>query len=274
MTHLEAPRIGLSIAIAAAVALLAESAAAESPPPPSPEAKSSSAETKDAKGKATEVKAAAADDKAAAADDKAESTPVTLDFMGSLGGAVRVGGAEPFMATTRTGLVAGGGIVFAPLRSFALGLSYEHVDLGEDRLGTGEIGSANVERELHALWLDLRVHPLRRETFSIFAGIGLGLGFQQANADRIEDPAGTGQTARLVLCEASDSASMALRGGAGVEVKLGGGFYFVGDAWVENARLSGELLDGCIGGAGTTTILSLRGGVAYRLDLSTLFSNR
>jgi hypothetical protein len=253
MSDLAAPRFGLFLAITAATALLSAGAAAEE-------------SSKEAK--------TAAPAKGAIVEERPEPSPITLDVSAILGEAIRLGGADPFEVSKRTGLLASGGIVFAPMRSFALGFSYEHIDLGADRLIGAGLSSASVEREVHSLWLDLRVHPLRLESLSIFAGLGAGLSFQLAHADRVEDPEGTGRTARLFLCEASGSASIALRGGAGVEVPLGAGFLFVGDVWLENARLSGELLDDCIGGAGTTTILTFRGGIAYRFDVAKLFVNR
>lgn len=253
MTDLAAPRLGLFLAITAASALLSGRAAAEGD------------------GKAGEKSAAT---RGAVVEEKPAPAPITIDVSAILGEAIRLGSADPFTITKRTGLLAGGGLVFTPLPAFGLGFWYEHIDLGADRIGGAGVSSASVERETHGLWLDLRVRPLRRESFSIYAGIGAGLAFQLARADRVEDPEGTGRTARLVLCEASDTASMGLRAGAGVEVPLGAGFLFVGDVWVENARLSGELLDGCIGGAGTTTVLSIRGGVAYRFDVAGMFVNR
>ena len=111
-------------------------------------------------------------------------------------------------------------------------------------------------------------HPRRQP------GLGVGLAWQLATASRFEDPEGTGRTATLTLCDASDSASIGFRGGAGVELNVGGGFFLLGDAWLENARLSGEFLDGCIGGAGTSTLVTARAGLAYRLDLSSVFVSR
>jgi opacity protein-like surface antigen len=227
-----------------------------------------------ADAKETETAPAKSEEAPAASHEKGSNAPVTLDFYGVFGPSVRVGGAPGFEVTRRLGPLAGAGIVFAPIRSFALGLSFEHADLGSERLGAREIGSATADRSMNGLWLDLRIHPYQGEVASIFAGLGLGLGWQLASASRVEDPEGTGRTVTLTLCEASDSASVGLRGGGGLEVALGGSFFLLGDAWIENARLSGEVLDACIGGAGTSTLFTVRAGLAYRLDLSSAFVSR
>ena len=264
MVRLAAPRLALLALLAASPAALESRAMAETR---AGDAKTGGA-TEAAKGQEN------ASAKAEPSGDKVSGAPITLDIYGILGPSIRVGGAPAFEITRRTGLLAGGGIVFAPFRSFALGLSFEHVDLGSERLGAGEVGSATADRVMNGLWLDLRVHPLRSEDIAVFAGLGVGLGWQLATASRLEDPEGTGRTATLTLCEASDSASLGLRGGAGVEIPIGGGLFVIGDAWIQNARLSGELLDRCIGGAGTSTLFTLRAGLAYRLDLSSAFVNR
>ncbi|MCK6589304.1 MAG: hypothetical protein HUU21_02240 [Polyangiaceae bacterium] len=258
------PRLALLLVLAASPALLEGRAAAET----------KAGDAKKEGEKEAETRSKKAEGEAESTGEKAAGAPVLLDVQGFLGPSIRVGGAAGYEIVERTGLLAGGGLVFAPLRSFALGLSFEHVGLGSDRLGTGEIGSAGVERDMNAAWLDLRVHPLRSEAVSVFVGLGVGLGWQLASATRFEDAEGLGRTATLTLCDASDSASLGLRGGAGVELPVGGGFFVVGDAWIENVRLSGELLDTCVGGAGTSTLFTLRAGLAYRLDLSNAFVNR
>jgi opacity protein-like surface antigen len=271
MVRPSAPRLALLAALAASPAALEGRAGAETraqePAPPAPKEAQNSPEKGGAEDQPSREATAP---KAPAPSD----SPITLDFYGILGSSIRVGAAPGFELTQRTGLLGGGGIVFAPLRSFALGLGFEHVGLGTERLGSSDIGSATAERSMNALWLDLRVHPLRTESASIFAGIGVGLGWQLAAASRFEDPEGTGRTATITLCDASDSASVGLRAGAGVEIPVGGGFFVMGDGWIENVRLSGEILDACIGGAGTSTLLTLRAGLAYRLDLARIFVNR
>jgi opacity protein-like surface antigen len=253
-----APRLAFLAALAASPALLQSPARAEN-----------------GAGKTSgERKAPESEARPAAVGDDGPRTPVTLDVYGIAGPSVRVGGAPGFEVTQRTGLLAGAGVVFAPARSFALGFTFEHADLGTEKLGLNQIGSATVDRAMNGLWLDLRVHPLKSDAASIFAGLGVGLAWQYASASRFEDPEGTGRTATLTFCDASDSANVALRAGAGVEINVGAGFFVVGDLWIENARLSGELLGGCVGGAGTSTLFTARAGLAYRIDLSSAFVSR
>src|SRR6185295_13174064 len=83
----------------------------------------------------------------------------------------------------RSGLLVGGGVVLAPTRLFSIGLAYEHLDLGSERLQTGSFSSVNAERDAHTLWADLRVFPVRTEAVAVFAGIGVGLAWQSAQAN-------------------------------------------------------------------------------------------
>jgi hypothetical protein len=200
--------------------------------------------------------------------------PITLDLGAFVGASVRLGSAPSLRITDRSGLLAGAGLVLAPSRLFSIGLAYEHLNLGDERLGQSDIGSASVERDAHALFMDLRVYPYRGEAASVFAGLGVGLAWQGAEATRVEEAlteSGASVGANIVLCSVRESASVALRGGAGVEVPFGAGLVFVSDVSFENARLSGELLDRCISGAGTTALFAFRVGLAYRLDMTRLF---
>lgn len=200
--------------------------------------------------------------------------PITLDLGAFVGASVRLGSAPSLRITDRSGLLAGAGLVLAPSRLFSVGLAYEHLDLGAERLGQSEIGSASVERDAHALFADLRVYPYRGGALSVFAGVGVGLAWQGADASRVEEAltqSGASVGVDIVQCSVREGASVALRGGAGVEVPFGAGLVFVSDVSFENARLSGELLDGCVSGAGTTALFALRVGLAYRLDMSRLF---
>lgn len=218
---------------------------------------------------------ARADEAQATKGEPARSWPTTLDLSAYMGGSIRLGGASSrsLAIIDRTGLSAGGGIMLAPSRLFSVGIDYEHVDLGAERLGGEGVGSADVRRDAHALWADLRVHPLRRPSFSIFADLGLGLAWQRAEASGVAAAIKSdgGPSVALFRCEASAPASVGLRAKVGLEVPLAGGLLFMSDATLENARLSGELLDACFSGAGTTSLFALHAGIGARLDLSTLF---
>lgn len=209
-----------------------------------------------------------------AAQKGSEARQITLDFSASLGPSVRLGSAPSLVITDRTGLLAGGGVALAPSRTFSIDLEYEHLNLGAERLAGSGVQSAAVERDAHAAWADLRVYLRRSEALSIFAGVGLGLAWQRAHASLVIEALESGGAARsveLVLCDASAPASVGLRANVGVEVPIGGPWMLVGAASLENARLSGELLDRCVSGAGATSLFAARAGLAYRLDVSSLF---
>lgn len=196
---------------------------------------------------------------------------ITLDFVGHVGLSYRLGSPPAFDVIQRSGLAAGGGLVFTPVRAFGVGLDYEYVDLGRERFGDGGIGSASMTREMHTAWADLRVTPLRKSALSVFVDLGLGLAWQSANAGIISGPNDFRTPPAIITCRANDSANIALRAGVGVLVPLGEGLLFTSNLSLENARLGGELLDDCILGAGGTSTLALRAGLAYRLDLTRFF---
>lgn len=208
-----------------------------------------------------------------AAQSGANAGLFALDFSASLGPSVRLGSAPSLEITERTGLLAGGGVALTPSRTFSLDLEYEHLNLGAERLEGSGVQSARVERDAHAIWADLRVYLQRSTALSIFGGVGVGLAWQRAQASLVIESLETGaaRSIELVSCEASAPASVGLRANVGVEVPIGGPWMIVGSASFENARLSGELLDRCISGAGATSIFAARAGLAYRLDVSRLF---
>lgn len=62
-------------------------------------------------------------------------------------------------------------------------------------------------------------------------------------------------------------ANVSFRAGLGARLMLGNGSSLTAAAVVDEARLTGNLLHDCVNGAGITTVLSARIGLAYELDL-------
>lgn len=203
-----------------------------------------------------------------------KTSPVLLDVDAALGLFIRLND-HPYMDMRgRSGLSAGGGFFFAPLSSFALGFHYEHANAGSDAFAGEGPNSLRVLRGMHTLFLDARVHPLRRPSYALTFDLGLGLGWQYASAAGTADFGGLGRDVRIFLCDAKDTKSLGFRAGLGTEIPLRGGLFATAQASVTTMRFSGELINNCAPGAGTTAALTLRAGLMYRFDLSEVFVNR
>jgi hypothetical protein len=199
--------------------------------------------------------------------------PVTLDLTGGLGGIYRAGDAQLLEVTERAGLTFGAGVLVAPSRYVAVGLAYEHADLGHERSGVGPFGSIEVERDLNSLWASLRVYLLPPGDLRLFLGLQAGLAWQSADA--------TGAlpfdayATRSFACETSAPAGFAFGFGAGIEARLAGQLFLIGDLGFHAYRLTGDTLASesglaCAPGAGTVNAFALRAGLAYRWDISRL----
>jgi len=201
----------------------------------------------------------------------APAEPVNLDLGLRFGGAFRLGDAPNYPVSSRTGALFGVGVAVAPSPRFALGLAYEHAELGTER-GEGTLGSIDVDRTTDALWASVRLTLFRLDPVALAVTLGPGLVWQSEDASLVAlDPNFALPSASR--CTASDGPSLGLRAGLGAEVHLGGGFFFNLDTVVDALRLSGDTLSSdtlgtCALGAGSTTLVGVRGGFSYRLDVS------
>jgi hypothetical protein len=148
--------------------------------------------------------------------------------------------------------------------AFSLGLSFEHTDLGRERSPVGEVAALELTRDLNTLWASVQLHLVRGESGELGLVFGPGLAWQSADVSGIAAPTLGGAPFR---CSASDAANLALRAGLGGSLALGGGLYLSAGATFDAVRLSSDLLDGCVQGAGSAALFGLRGGFAYRFDV-------
>jgi hypothetical protein len=193
-----------------------------------------------------------------------------LDVGLSIGIADRVGEAPNLEITDRAGVSYGMAAFVLPMRWLAAGVAFEHTDLGRERGDFAASGTIDVERDLNALWATLRVSPIRFDDVALLLELGPGLVWQSADAGGIASIGPFGQTAYPFTCEASDSANLGLRLGAGVDVKIGGNVHVVGLLGFDNDRLSSEPLDQCAPGAGTVSVIAFRVAISYRWRLTNL----
>ncbi len=198
---------------------------------------------------------------------------MTIDLGAGLGGVVRLGDPQYGEVTERAGLTFGAGLLLAPMRAFAVGLAYEHVDLGRETSGVAESGSFSLTRDLNAIWASLRLYPFAGDVRP-FLGLGAGLVWQSADASGTYASAPFAQTP--FTCEGAGEADFGFSLAAGLEAPLTERLFLTGDVSFRAYRLTSDPLEGeeqgytflCAPGAGSVNAFALRAGVAYRFDVS------
>lgn len=193
--------------------------------------------------------------------------PMSVDAAVHLGLAFRLSSSPAFDVVDRARASVGAGAAFAPTRRFAFGLTYERAPLGREQSAADEAGAIVLSRALHSLWLPLRVYVAHGEAGGAYLRLAAGLTWQTADATGTVYTGPFASQPRTFACSASESANFALSGGLGGDVAIAGGLSFRTELTFDHHRLSSDVLDGCVPGAGTTAILALRAGLAYRFDV-------
>jgi hypothetical protein len=192
--------------------------------------------------------------------------PITLDAGVRLGGNTRLGDAPALPISGRGGVMLGIGVAVAPTPRFAVGLAYEHSDIGSEH-GEGDVGVIDVDRSLDSLWASVRLTVFRVDRFAFGVLIGPGLVWQHVDANAIVYGGVAGRP-DLFRCTDTGGPGLGLRAGVGIEAHLGGGFHFTLDAVADELRLGSDPIGTCAPGAGSTALLGVRGTLAYRFDVS------
>lgn len=195
---------------------------------------------------------------------RAQVAPIGVELGGQIGAGVRLGDGPHYAVVERAGLTfgAGGFVTLEP--AFSLGLGIEHTDLGRERSAASGIGAVEVIRDLNAVWATIRLNLVRAEAGELSIGFGPGLAWQSADAAGVATPV---LAPRPFTCSGSDAADLALRVGLGGALALGGGLWLQGGAGFDNVRLSSELMDGCVFGAGSVALFQVRAGLSYRFEV-------
>ncbi len=192
--------------------------------------------------------------------------PYVLELHARLGAGLRLDEPPLYRADRVGGLLLGVGLGLELSQHVALGLAYEHLELGSESSGVLPTGAVDVTRGLHSGWLDLKLYPVRVERIGLYLAIAAGLSVQEADLTaslwRAHDPGASVE----VFCGASD-VGFALKGAVGFDAIIGPGVRVMLESGLANHRLSDELLDGCSPGAGTATVLAAIGGLGYAWDL-------
>jgi hypothetical protein len=193
-----------------------------------------------------------------------QPAPIGLELGGHLGAAVRVGDGPHFEIIERAGVSFGAFAFLTPEPAFSLGLAFEHTDLGRERSAAGYFGAFEVIRDLNTLWATVRLNLLRGELGALGLSFGPGLAWQSADAAGVTTPL---LQATPFACSGSDAADLALRAGLGGSLALGGGATLSAGATLDNVRLSSDIMDGCVPGAGSVTLIGIRAALSYRFDV-------
>jgi hypothetical protein len=192
--------------------------------------------------------------------------PVLIDLGLHLGGVYRTGDAPAFPITGRTGASFGVSAYVEPSRRYAFGFGFEHAGLGGEQ-AAGDLGSAELTRDVNVLWGGLRVHFVNTEAVALSVLLGPGLAWQGVSANGLLTP-GIGKLPTTFFCSAGDSVNLALRAGLGARIALGSGISFLADVSFDNVRLASEVIDDCAPGAGTVSLIGARVGFGYQLDVT------
>ena len=193
--------------------------------------------------------------------------PPRLDLGLRVGYGRRLDQPPFYRADNRNGVVIGPEVALFLVRRVAIGLAYEHYELGSEETGITPTGIAHVSRRLDTLWLGTRLYPVMLERGGVYLGIAAGPAWQGADfagsAWLAHDP---GQSVSFA-CNGSDTPGVALRAEVGGDVAIAGGLHALFAAGFDGYRLGDDVLDDCVPGAGTATVFGLRAALVYAMDL-------
>ncbi len=159
----------------------------------------------------------------------------------------------------------GMGLFFSPRVAF--GLSFEHVDLGDEDSGVLDGGSYRVVRDLNTIWLGLRLVPLQSDSVGAFVGLAVGSSWQRADVTGSFWPATQPALAQPFRCGGSAPLAFALRAELGLDAQLSGPLRAQAAMSFDNHGLSDGMLDACAAGTGSVQSVSGRAGLVYLFDL-------
>lgn len=162
-------------------------------------------------------------------------------------------------------LTFGAGLVYGFSRTFALGLSLQRLGLGEEQTEESEEGFS-VQRDLDAIWLSARLHPIQGRKLRVYGQLDGGLAWQRLTAngsrggDFVTPP-------EVFTCSGSAGPVPAVGGRIGIDISIDRHLAFLADVGAARYWTSDAAVDGCVAGAEDTMNGSARLGFAYRFGL-------
>lgn len=189
-----------------------------------------------------------------------------LTLEGRLGLSWRPGGAGGFDDESGLGTELGLSLYMDVVREIALGLEVDYAGLGGGTTLSG-LDSITADYGVTSAMFGFRAYPKRSELLDLFVGLQVGIGIQGVSASGTSSN-GSLEPAVAYRCSGSDSPGFQLGGGAGARLMLAPRWGVTARINATGRRLTGELVEGCARGIGTTTTVSGSIGVGYDFDLA------
>lgn len=190
-------------------------------------------------------------------------SPLTLE--GRLGFLVRPNSGAGFDHESNVGAELGFSLYTELKHELAVGLEIERASLGQGTAIHG-LDSVSTDYTVTSAMLGLRAFPKRTELFDVFVGLQVGVGIQSVST------AGTANNGALLAaspytCGAADTPAFQLGGGIGARLMLSPRWGVSARLNGTGRRLTGEMVETCAQGLGTTTSVSAGLGLGYDFDL-------
>jgi len=188
-----------------------------------------------------------------------------LTLEGRLGFLVRPDSGAGFDHESNVGAELGLSLYMELKHELAMGLDIERASLGRGTAIHG-LDSVSTDYTVSSAMLGLRAYPKRTELFDVFVGLQVGVGIQGVST------AGTANNGALLpassyTCGASDAPAFQIGGGVGARLMLSPRWGLTARLNGTGRRLTGELVENCAQGLGTTTTVSAGLGLGYDFDL-------
>lgn len=148
----------------------------------------------------------------------------------------------------------------------SFGFHYSRFGLGDEESGVLPNGMVNISRTVDALWLGLRVDPLRSDVIAGYLRLGPGLVWQHLDLNGLAWEPMTPSVQTVLSCEAV-AMGFGIRAALGVDVVVHEQFRFLAETGADNLRMTSDTIGTCGPGAGTATLVALRSGFVYGLPL-------
>lgn len=187
-----------------------------------------------------------------------------LSLEGKLGFSWRPSDAG-FDDETKLGSELGATLYLELTRELAAGLELERVSLGRGTAMNG-LDSVSADYTVSSAMLGFRAYPRRGELLDVFVGVQVGLGIQGVSASGTIDSKSL-RPAGVYTCSGSDTPALQIGGGIGARLMLAPRWGVTARVNGAGRRTSGELVDGCAWGLGTTTTVSGSLAFGYDFDL-------
>jgi hypothetical protein len=190
-------------------------------------------------------------------------SPLTLE--GRLGLLLRPDSGAGFQDETHAGADLGLSLYMDLKPELAAGLEIERTSLGRGTSISG-LDSVSVDYTVSSAMLGVRAYPKRTELFDVFVGLQIGVGIQGVSATGTANN-GALSPASPYSCGASDAPALQIGGGIGARLMFTPRWGVSARINGTGRRLSGDMVEQCAQGLGSTTTVTGSLGIGYDFDL-------